>query len=277
MRYRTGKRNQIFLATKFGARGRDSPDNSVEYMRACIEKSLLRMGIDYIDLFYVHRVDKNMPIETTIKAMAELVKEGKVRYLGLSEVAEGTLRRAHAIHPIAAIQVEYSPFCLEIEDPKVGLIKACRELGITVVAYAPLGKGMLTGLYKCHEDIPATDFRRLLPKVPEAPIYCRFSNENFPNILKLVEVLQTIGQKHNATAGQITLAWLLAQGPEIIPLPGTKTVKYLEENVGAFNVHLSDGDIQQIREVAAHCNASSVGDRYPAFAMPYLMVDTVPL
>jgi len=214
----------------------------------------------------MHRADSNVPIEQTVSEMAKLVKEGKVRYLGLSEVSEATLRRAHAVHPIAALQIEYSPFFLDIEEPKIGLLKACEELGIAVVAYSPLGRGMLTGTYKSNNDIPADDWRKAIPK---------FSSENFPNILKLVSTFEGIGKKHNATAGQITLAWLLTRSPSVIPIPGTKKIKYLKENLDALSIKLSDEEIKQIKNVADQVNASSVGDRYPTALMSSVFADTV--
>jgi aryl-alcohol dehydrogenase-like predicted oxidoreductase len=260
---RTGKRNEIFLATKFGNTA-SGINGKPEYVRSAVEKSLSRLGVETIDLYYLHRADMTTPIETTVGAMAELVKEGKVRYIGLSEISAETLRRAHAVHPIAAVQVEYSPFCLDIEDEKIGLLKACRELGVAVVAYSPLGRGMLTGTYKSNEDIPADDWRKGIP---------RFSNENFPNILKLVKDVEELGKNHNATAGQVTLAWLLAQGHDIIPIPGTKKIKYLKENLGAANIELSPEEVKEIRGIADSADATQ-GDRYPANMMITLFADT---
>ncbi|KII90975.1 hypothetical protein PLICRDRAFT_39564 [Plicaturopsis crispa FD-325 SS-3] len=205
---KTGKRKQIFLATKFGlvlAPDADRPANGEpSYMRQQFAKSLARLQTDYVDLYYLHRPDPKTPIEVTIGALAELVKEGKVKYLGLSECSEKTLRRAHAVYPISALQVEYSPFTLDIEDEKVGLLKAARELGVAIIAYSPLGRGLITGQYRSLDDFPENDYRRLIP---------RYNNENFPNILKLADGLKKLGEKYNATAGQIALAWLLAQGP----------------------------------------------------------------
>ncbi|KAF9566054.1 Aldo/keto reductase [Agrocybe pediades] len=260
---RTGKRNEIFLATKFGITS-GAPNGKPEYVREACEKSLKRLGVDTIDLYYVHRVDQTVPIERTVSAMAELVKEGKVRYLGLSEVSSKTLRRAHAVHPISAVQIEYSPFFLDIEDEKIGLLKTCRELGVAVVAYSPLGRGMLTGTFKSHEDIPAGDARRRFPK---------FGPANFPNIVKLVEGLQEMGKKHNATASQIALAWLLAQGDDIIPIPGTKKIKYLNENLGALKIKLDPSEVAEIREIVNRADATK-GDRYPTAAMGLLFADT---
>ncbi|CAL1702449.1 unnamed protein product [Somion occarium] len=252
---KTGKRNEIFLATKFGFVFKDDKivNGSPEYARKACEKSLSRLGIDQIDLYYLHRPDPTVPIELTVGVMAELVKEGKVKYLGISECSAATLRRAHAVHPISALQVEYSPFTLDIEDEKVGLLKTAKELGIAVVAYSPIGRGLLTGQYKGPEDFDEDDFRRKIP---------RYSKENFPNILKLADGLKKIGERHNATAGQVALAWLLAQDPSIIPIPGTTKVKYLEENLGALNVRLSSEELLEVRKVAEEANACQ-GLRFP--------------
>ncbi|KIM85447.1 hypothetical protein PILCRDRAFT_817469, partial [Piloderma croceum F 1598] len=209
---RTGKRNDIFLATKFGRIINGSP----AYVKESLEKSLKRLGVEFVDLFYLHRPDTTIPIEHTVGAMADLVNAGKVKYLGLSECSAATLRRAHAVHPISALQVEYSPFALDIEDDKIALLKTARELGVTIVAYAPLGRGILTGQYKSPDDFEESDFRRSLP---------RFGKENFPNILKIADAMKQIGEKHNATAGQVSLAWLLAQGDDVIPIPGTTKFK----------------------------------------------------
>ncbi|KAF9566055.1 Aldo/keto reductase [Agrocybe pediades] len=260
---RTGKRNEIFLATKFGITP-NGPNGKPEYVRSAVEKSLKRLGIDQIDLYYLHRADQTTPIEVTVGAMAELVKEGKVRYLGLSEVSSATLRRAHAVHPIAAVQVEYSPICLDIEDDKIALLKTCRELGVAVVAYSPVGRGMLTGTYKSHDDIPKDDWRSKVPK---------FGPANFPNILKLADGLAEVGKKHNATASQIALAWLLAQGNDIIPIPGTKKIKYLKENIGALHIKLDDAEVAAIREMSNKADVNN-GDRYPPESMALLFADT---
>ncbi|KAJ3504301.1 hypothetical protein NLJ89_g8004 [Agrocybe chaxingu] len=260
---RTGKRDQIFLATKFGFTP-TFPNGKPEYVKSSCEKSLKRLGVETIDLYYIHRADKTVPIEHTVGAMAELVKEGKVRYLGISEVSSETLRRAHAVHPIAAFQVEYSPFCLDIEDEKIALLKTCRELGITVVAYSPLGRGMLTGTYRSHSDIPPDDARTHIP---------RFSEANFPNIVKLVDGVKELGKKHDATASQVTLAWLLAQGNDIIPIPGTKKIKYLKENLDASKIKLSPEEVAQVRKIANDADAT-VGDRYPPALMEQLFADT---
>ncbi|KAJ7084980.1 NADP-dependent oxidoreductase domain-containing protein [Mycena epipterygia] len=257
---RTGKRDEIFLATKFGfitKDGKSGVDGSPEYARLSLDKSLKKLDVDCIDLYYTHRPDTTVPIEYTVAAMAEFVKAGKVKHLGLCEVSGATLSRAHAVHPIAAVQVEYSPFTLEIEDPKVGLLAACRDLGVAVVAYSPLGCGLLPGTIRSHDDLPEKDFRRIVP---------RYAPENFPNILKIVDGLAAIGAKYNnASSSQITLAWLLAQGSEIIPIPGTKQIKYLKENLAAASLALSDKDVAAIRQLVNDAHISA--DRYPA---PYV-------
>ncbi|CAL1702796.1 unnamed protein product [Somion occarium] len=263
---RTGKRNEIFLATKFGLRmqGGRLVNGDPEYVKEAFEKSLKRLGVDHIDLYYLHRPDPTVPIEKTVAAMAEFVKQGKVKYLGLSECSANTLRRAHAVHPISAVQTEYSPFMLDIEDEKIGLLKTAKELGISIVAYSPLGRGMLTGRYKGPEDFEEGDWRGTIP---------RYSKENFPNILKLVDGLKKIGERHNATAGQVALAWLLAQDEKIIPIPGTTKEKYLKENLGALNVELTPAEIQEVREVARKADATQ-GQRYEDFMMAVLYGDT---
>ena len=183
---------------------------------------------------------------------SNIYREGKVKYLGLSEVSSGTLRRAHAVHPISAVQIEYSPFTTDIESPDIALLQTCRELGVATVAYSPLGRGMLTGAYKSPADFEEGDFRLGVP---------RFSEENFPKNLKLVDELNKIAEKKGCTAGQLTLAWLLAQGPDIIPIPGTKKIKYLEENLGALNVKLSSSENAEIRKAVE--SAEVHGQRYP--------------
>ncbi|KIY43339.1 Aldo/keto reductase [Fistulina hepatica ATCC 64428] len=260
---RTGKREEIFLTSKFGVIFPAGSRADPEYVKECCAKSLERLGVDYIDLYYQHRPDPKVPIELSVGAMAELVKEGKVKYLGLSEVSANDLRRAHAVHPIAALQVEYSPFVLDIEDPKVALLKTARELGITVVAYSPLGRGLLTGQYKSPDDFEPNDFRRTIPK---------YSRENFPKILNVVARLEEIGKKHNATAGQVTLAWILAQGEDFVTIPGTKRIKYLKENMGAANVQLSPEEVAEIRAIAE--TADIPGTRYGSDAMAIIHRDT---
>ncbi|KAI8986631.1 Aldo/keto reductase [Trametes punicea] len=263
---RTGKRDEIFLATKFGIVS--DPDRAVngtpEYAVKALNASLKRLGTDHVDLWYLHRADPQVPIELTIRAMAEQVKAGKVKYIGLSEVSEKTLRRAHAVHPISALQVEYSPFTLDIEDPKIGLLKAARELGITIIAYAPLGRGLVTGRYKSPEDFEEGDFRRQVP---------RYSKENFPNILKLVDGLKRIGEKYNITPGQVSLAWILAQGEDVIPIPGTTKIPNLKENLDALKVKLSPEDIKEVRKIAIEADVAK-GPRYPPRLFSVLFADT---
>ncbi|KZT68421.1 Aldo/keto reductase [Daedalea quercina L-15889] len=267
---RTGKRSDIFLATKFGIVHGDPVRPShgdPTYVRQSAERSLKRLGVDQIDLYYFHRPDPTIPIEKTVEAMAQLVSEGKVKYLGLSECSADTLRRAHAVHPIAALQVEYSPFTLDIEDDKIGLLKTARELGVTIVAYSPLGRGLLTGKYKGPEDFEEGDFRRRVP---------RYSKENFPNILKLASGLEQIGKRHGASAGQVSLAWLLAQGEDVIPIPGTTNINRLHENLGAVRVKLTPEEVAEVRQIAENANATQ-GMRYPPLLNTLLFADTPPL
>ncbi|KIP02194.1 hypothetical protein PHLGIDRAFT_112316 [Phlebiopsis gigantea 11061_1 CR5-6] len=266
---KTGKRSDIFLATKFAITGNaQRPINGdPEYVKLAAEKSLGRLGVDQIDLYYMHRPDPTVPIEKTVGAMAELVKAGKVRYLGLSECTAATIRRAHAVHPIAAVQVEYSLFTLDIESAATDVLRTARELGIAVVAYSPLGRGLLTGQYKSLDDFEAGDFRRSVPM---------YSNENFPRILQLVEAVRAIGARYKATAGQVALAWLLAQGEDIIPIPGTRQVKYLEENLGALDLELAAEDVAEIRRLSEGISGT-LGNRYDAVRMQLILQDTPPL
>ncbi|PBK63658.1 Aldo/keto reductase [Armillaria solidipes] len=259
---RTGKRNEIFLASKFGYTpngGRGDP----EYVKQQCAKSLERFGVDCIDLYYQHRPDRNVPIEHTVAAMAQLVKEGKVKYLGLSECTAKDLRRAHAVHPISAIQVEFSPLVLYIEDSKLAILQTARELGVTVVAYSPLARGLITGQYTSPDDFEEGDFRKTVPK---------YSKENFPKILDLVDHLKAIASKHNATPGQVTLAWILAQGDDFVVIPGTKKIKYLDENLGAAKVKLSQEEVAAIRKLAEESDVS--GTRYPATGMALVLQGT---
>ncbi|KAJ7174621.1 NADP-dependent oxidoreductase domain-containing protein [Mycena filopes] len=265
---RTGKRADIFLATKFGVMPDYTTDASPENLRVASEASFARLGVDTIDLYYLHGVNAEVPIETTVRAMAELVKAGKVKHLGLCEVSASTLRRAHAVHPIAAVQVEYSPFTLDIEDPSINLLNTARELGVKIVAYSPLGRGLLTGQYKSTNDFEADDLRKLIP---------RYNAENFPNILKIAAGLKSIGAKYNgATAGQVALAWLLAQGEDVIPIPGTKKIKYLNENIAAGALKLSAEDVQAVRDVATKADAAH-GARYPPGMAEQIFVETAAL
>ncbi|KAH7407970.1 NADP-dependent oxidoreductase domain-containing protein [Cadophora sp. MPI-SDFR-AT-0126] len=261
------KRKDIFFATKFAfrvnAQGERAIDSSPENVKESCDTSLKRLGIETIDLFYCHRVDMKTPIEKTVKAMAELQSEGKIKYIGLSEVSSETLRRACKIVHIDAVQIEYSPFCIEIEDPQINLLKTCRELGVATIAYSPLGRGMLTGAYKSRDDFAEDDFRRHAP---------RFSEENFDKNLKLVHGIEAIAKKKNCTPGQLTLAWLLAQGDDIFPIPGTKKIKYLEENLKALDVKLSKDEEAEIRTLVE--NAEVHGARYGEGMVNYLFADT---
>ncbi|RGB28968.1 aldo/keto reductase [Rhizophagus diaphanus] len=209
-----------------------------EYIRQACESSLKRLGVDCIDLYYQHRVDPNTPIEVTVGTLAELVKEGKIKYIGLSECSAATLRRAYKVHPIAAVQMEYSPWTLDIETN--GIMEACRELGITIVAYSPLGRGFLTGKYKSIDDFEPDDFRRTVP---------RFQGENFDKNLELVRKFDEFASKKGVTSSQLCLAWVLAQGDNIVTVPGTKKIKYLEENFEAVKIHLSSEELSEIRQI----------------------------
>jgi len=252
-----GRRERVVLATKFGiVRGPDgsrSINGRPDYVRKSCEASLKRLGIDAIDLYYQHRVDPNTPIEETVGAMARLVEEGKVRTLGLSEAAPQTIRRACRVHPIAALQTEYS---LWSRDPEDGLLDLCKELGITFVAYSPLGRGFLTGEIKKFEDLAPDDFRRLSP---------RFQGENFKKNLQLVERIKEIASEKRCTPSQLALAWVIARAEHIVTIPGTKRVKYLEENVAADNIRFTAEELRRIDEIAPRGVAA--GERYPAALM----------
>ena len=256
-----GRRDQIVLATKFGIqRGSDPTARAIngrpEYVRQACEASLKRLEVETIDLYYQHRVDPTVPIEETVGAMAELVQAGKVRFLGLSEPAAATIRRANAVHPITAIQTEYS---LWSRDPEDEILPTLRELGIGFVAYSPLGRGFLTGQIKSPSDFGPGDFRAALP---------RFQGENFDKNLQLVERIRELAATKGATPSQLALAWLLAQGDDIVPIPGTKRRTYLEENVGAFDIELTQADLDSIEQIAPQ--GSAAGTRYPAASMQAL-------
>lgn len=249
-----GKREKLIVATKFGI-VRDPADPKVrgvngkpDYIRKSCEGSLKRLGTDYIDLYYQHRVDPNTPIEETVGGMADLVKEGKIRHIGLSEAGPETLRRAAKVHPITALQTEFS---LWTRDPEDRVLPTCRELGIGFVAYSPLGRGFLTGQIKRFEDFAPDDFRRQTP---------RFQGENFQKNLDLVKKIEQLAQKKNCKPSQLALAWVLAQGEDIVPIPGTKRVKYLEENVAALDVKLTAEELVEIEKVFPP--GVAVGDRY---------------
>jgi aryl-alcohol dehydrogenase-like predicted oxidoreductase len=247
-----GRRKDVFLATKFGIlREETGPIRMIrgisgkpDYVRQSAEGSLRRLGVDVIDLYYQHRVDPSTPIEDTVGAMADLVKAGKVRYLGLSEAGADTIRRAHRVHPITALQTEYS---LWTRDPEDGILAACRELGIGFVAYSPLGRGFLTGQIRRFEDLAADDYRRMSPN------------------LDLVARVESLAREKGCTPAQLALAWVLARGEDIVPIPGTKRRKYLDENLGALDVRLGADDLRRIDEVAPPGVAA--GARYPEFAM----------
>jgi aryl-alcohol dehydrogenase-like predicted oxidoreductase len=247
------RRDRVVLATKFGNERREDGswvgiNGKPEYVRSACEASLSRLGVDHIDLYYQHRVDKSVPIEDTVGAMAELVSEGKVRYLGLSEASPRTIARAHAVHPISALQTEYS---LWSRDPEEQILPAVRKLGIGFVAYSPLGRGFLSGRYKKPEDLPEDDFRRHHP---------RFQGENFKRNLELVERVEEIAREKGVTAGQLALAWVLSRGEDVVPIPGTKRRSYLEENVAAANIELSAEDLVRIDEAAPA--GATAGNRY---------------
>jgi aryl-alcohol dehydrogenase-like predicted oxidoreductase len=251
-------RHNVVLATKFGnVRGNDGSFLGVngrpEYVRSACEASSQRLGTDYIDLYYQHRVDPQVPIEETVGAMAELVHQGKVKYLGLSEAAPATIRRAYKVHPIAALQTEYS---LWTRDVEAEILPTCRELGITFVPYSPLGRGFFTGAFKNLSDLASDDFRRSNP---------RFQGENFIHNIELYKRAETIAHEKKCTPAQLALAWLLAQGTDIVPIPGTKRRKYLEENIDAVALHLTTEDVAHIS--AAIPAGAAAGTRYPERSM----------
>lgn len=254
-----GRRAEVVIATKFGiirdpanpaARG---VNGRPEYVRACCEASLRRLGMETIDLYYQHRVDPNTPIEETVGAMADLVKAGKVKHIGLSEAGTATIRRANAVHPITALQTEYS---LWTRDPEDRVLQVCRDLGIGFVAYSPLGRGFLSGQMRRFEDLAPDDFRRTTP---------RFQGENFQKNLELVDQIEVIAKEKGCTASQLALAWVMAQGDDIVPIPGTKRRTYLEENSAAANIQLTAADLSRI-DAAAPLGAA-VGLRYGEGAM----------
>ena len=254
------RRDGVVLATKFGiVRDPDDPSSRgvngrPEYVRSACEGSLQRLGIDHIDLYYQHRVDPDTPIEETVGAMGELVAEGKVRYLGLSEASPDTLRRGNAVHPISALQTEYS---LWTRDPEDGVLDACRELGVGFVAYSPLGRGFLTGAIKTVDDLADDDFRRSTP---------RFQGENFQRNLDLVTKVEELAAAKGVTPAQLALAWVLAQGDDIVPIPGTRRIGRLEENVGALDVELTPDDLAEISAALPE----GLGDRYSPQGMATL-------
>lgn len=249
-----GQRERVTLATKFGIqRSEDGSwlgvNGRPEYVKQSCDDSLRRLGVDHIDLYYQHRVDNEVPIEETWGALGELVEAGKVRYLGISEAAPRTIRKAHSVHPISALQTEYS---LWSRDPEDEILPTVRELGIGFVPYSPLGRGFLTGQFRRFEDLPEGDFRRNSP---------RFQGENFDKNLRLADRVKEIAQEKEATPGQLALAWLLQGGEDIVPIPGTKRRSYLEENVGALDVELTNEDLSRIEESAPA--GAAAGERYP--------------
>ncbi|HLI96892.1 MAG TPA: aldo/keto reductase [Candidatus Baltobacteraceae bacterium] len=255
------RRDKVTLATKFGnVRGPNGEwlgvNGKADYVKSACEASLKRLGVETIDLYYQHRVDPKTPIEETVGAMAELVREGKIRYIGLSEAAPQTIRRAHATHPISALQTEYS---LWTRDPERDVLPTVRELGIGFVAYSPLGRGFLTGRFKKHEDLPHDDYRRNHP---------RFAGKNFERNLHLVEVVDAIAREKRVAPSELALAWLLAQGEDIVPIPGTKKRHYLEENLRALDVTLTADDVRRIEE--AFPFGVAAGERYPEQALAAL-------
>jgi aryl-alcohol dehydrogenase-like predicted oxidoreductase len=255
----SGRRDSVVLATKFGnVRGADGShggiNGSPEYARQCCDASLKRLGVNVIDVYYLHRVDLNVPIEETVGAMAELVRAGKVRYLGLSEAAAPTLRRAAGVHPIAALQSEYSLWTRDVEDN--GVLSTCRELGIGFVPFSPLGRGFLTGRFQKPSDVQEGDSRRAYP---------RFQGDNFARNLALVERLNEMAGRKTCTPGQLALAWLLAQGDDIVPIPGSKRRARLEENAAAVDVVLTQQDLTELDRLAPA--GAAAGDRYPERGM----------
>ena len=249
-----GRRDEVVLATKFGnVRGENGERLGVrgdpEYVRAACDASLERLGSDHIDLYYQHRVDPDVPIEETVGAMAELVEQGKVRYLGLSEASADTVRRAHQVHPISALQTEYSLWTRDVEER---ILPTVRELGIGFVAYSPLGRGFLSGRFRSPEDIPEDDFRRHNP---------RFQGENFERNMRTVEQVRALAEDKDVTAAQLALAWVMARGEDVVPIPGTKRRSYLEENVAATEISLSAEDLRRLDEAAPP--GATAGDRYP--------------
>jgi aryl-alcohol dehydrogenase-like predicted oxidoreductase len=254
-----GKRDKVLIATKFGS-VRDPKTKAFlgvngkpEYVRQACEGSLKRLGIDTIDLYYQHRVDRNTPIEDTVGAMADLVREGKVRFIGLSEASANTVRRAHKVHPITAVQTEYS---LWTRDPEDGLLEALRSLDIGFVAYSPLGRGFLTGQIKSVKDLADDDFRKHHP---------RFQGENFRKNLDLVARVEEIAEEHKCTPAQLALAWVLAQGDDIVPIPGTRHPERVEENLHSLDIVLSENDLRRID--AAAPKGATAGERYPEGGM----------
>jgi aryl-alcohol dehydrogenase-like predicted oxidoreductase len=251
------RRDEVVLATKFGnMRGEDGAflgiSGKADYVRRACDASLQRLGVDHIDLYYQHRVDRSTPIEETIGAMADLVRAGKVRHLGMSEAAPQTIRRAHAVHPITALQTEYS---LWSRDPEDEILPTVRELGIGFVSYSPIGRGFLSGRFKTIDDLEPTDYRRQSP---------RFQGENFERNLDVVRRIEEIARNKGVTPAQLAIAWVLSQGDDIVPIPGSKSIGHLEENIAAADIELTPDDLARIDEVAP--KGVAAGDRYPSMA-----------
>jgi aryl-alcohol dehydrogenase-like predicted oxidoreductase len=245
-----GRRDEVVLATKFGIEnslGEQRVRGDAAYVKQCCDESLARLGVDHIDLYYAHRVDPNVPVEETFGALAELVAEGKVRYLGISEASADSIRRAHAVHPVSALQSEWSLWTRGVEDE---VLPTCRELGIGIVPFSPLGRGLLTGAVTSAAQLGDADMRARFP---------RFAEGNFEHNLALVRALQRMGESKGATPGQLALAWVQAKGPDVVPIPGTRRRTYLEENVAAATIQLSEEDITAIESTAGDV----AGDRYP--------------
>ncbi|KAI3573492.1 aldo-keto reductase [Fusarium oxysporum f. sp. albedinis] len=266
-----GARESIFLATKFGVysnteTGERAFRNDPEYIKQACEKSLNSLGVDHIDLYYCHRIQTDQPIEITVREMNKLQDAGKIKYLGLSECSATTLRRACKVAQISAVQIEYSPFSMDIEDPEIGLLAACRELGVAVVAYSPLGRGFLTGAIRSPDDFKAGDARKSFP---------RFSEDNFSKNLKLVDILTSLAQEKGCTPAQLVLAFLQAQGEYIIPIPGSTSPGNWDENVGCAQVAISSDDNGKIRQAVAATQVH--GHRLPPAFSQSLFADTVPL
>ncbi|KAH8678180.1 Aldo/keto reductase-like protein [Xylariales sp. PMI_506] len=269
------RRQDIFLATKFGINVHVDPesgvfkmvyDSSPEKCRASCEQSLRNLGVDYIDLFYVHRFDSVTPVEKTMETLVQLKKEGKIRHIGFSECSSDTVRRGHAIHPITAVQIEYNPWSLDVESELgTNLLSTCRELGVAIVAYSPLGRGFLTGKYRSLDDFEENDGRRQLP---------RFAPENFSKNLELVKIFEHLAAQKGCSPAQVVLAWILAQGPDFLPIPGTKKIPYLEENLGAVSVQITVEEDKHIRDVLVSMGGAS-GKRTHAASNGY--ADTPPL
>ncbi|QGA17456.1 hypothetical protein EYB26_005127 [Talaromyces marneffei] len=252
------KRKDIFLATKFGiqfdpATYTQTLHSNPEYIKEACERSLKRLNTGWIDLYYCHRVDGKTPIEKTVEAMVELKNQGKIRHLGLSEVSASTLRRAHAVHPIAAVQLEYSPIAIEPEDPKIGLIQTARELGIAIVAYSPMGRGVISGGYKTAEEVHAIDpFLAMLP---------RFSKENYPRILDMITAFEQVAKSKGCTTGQLAMAWVLSRGEDVFVIPGTRKIKYLEENLATQHITLTSAEEKTLSDIIYATKFE--GGRYP--------------